>query len=1492
MSNWQRIIVASAVMALAACGGGGGSSSSEDKQRQPSPPSPGTSESGRVIDGYLESARVCIDTNSNNRCDNNESPLFTDAQGRFNLTGLSGKALLAQAVAGLTKDADDGGAAVNQGFILMAPANHNGIINPFTTLMVAMQKNGDTAQEASGKLQRAFGSTAQQLSADYVANSDSQIQKLAKTLVLTVQESSRRAMNASDNPGAIQAVVETLAWSQINEAAMTDLTQKMQQNPDATAALISASWLNDQQQLLMTPQEIEGGNNGGGNGGGGVPSDRDNDTVPDTSDNCPTVANRDQANNDNDAQGDACDSDDDNDSVEDTADNCPVTANTNQLNTDNDAQGNACDTDDDNDTVEDTADNCPVTANSDQADRDNNGIGNACDFDDDSDNVTDDQDNCPLVPNEDQANNDNDAQGDACDTDDDNDRVLDETDNCPMTSNPDQNNNDNDAQGDACDSDDDNDNVEDSADNCPMHANADQNDRDNNNIGDACDVPLVINAAPESVTINDDDDTLTFVPNDAHPSLTDYQYRVGSGAWIDFGDNVALPVNVGDRAEGIASVRVKPQSLNEQSTAKDADTQFTRTPLVKLDRNLNRLANNALSVDDNGEWACTRDNRNAETIYWVTTKSYHQGYSGSGTYGNQLSTLEDINDGKDYFGNSVENCGFNNWGLPTNASLRSLASTDLWGEAPYFGFMRKEGKGYFILEKDNSDNPQALNSDGQLISIVNQFTSGFLMPSRRIQPASDILARLTTQTSQIDDLKTDADTLITNLQSQYDAAISAYNAATTREDFEALDAINPDNGPLRSARRSSDSAVRSISNIIRDAQNLKPETERLARILTNNVDLNVSVEQSAQAQAAFEAFNTKLQLLENIQQDILNQQGTLYAKTSLTEIRVNNFIVSGIQQSNSNLATPFTTNAATLTQQKTDADTLQDFINLNSAISAELSAIGTALENLGSPDTQSNWRDNAPDFGRAKYARSESSDAVSVINNNSFASEDDKDLATATHADTLSRYDNLVSVYSTIIIAQNTINILRQDITAVTNGPIAVNTASAENRIKLSTALTDTSTGVTDLTNAIETISDATAGNLYNSAQSLFSVAENLRTELDTLKQNLTSVNSFIADNQFTSGVTESLTQLRAELTEAINNAQAGYDAAISKAREAYDAAWNNNFSINREAALIGDTAFAKLDFSGRYMPSASKTYQGWSCVENTPTLRTEKRTWSLLNTEEVQSGMTFPEASAFVVKSNNKSLCGHNDWGLPSISELQSLPTTTFGFSDTPRIDNDVFPYHLGNSLQYLSSSDTDARYNYWSNEANPSEAGEQKIYAYGGYFWDNENYDSYSQVPALASAVKDASLPDNWTIAPRLYRQTEKQLTIRKLSADGTVLDSAATDFSCLQIENDIWMMHSAYPDSTNISASSITSTLILMNNQKICGLNTWDLPSQQQLTGLAQSASDVGVTDFTSSDYWLKETDIGGDHYYFDVTDLTRSSWGTSFGSYSMRVVTTAP
>ena len=261
--------------------------------------------------------------------------------------------------------------------------------------------------------------------------------------------------------------------------------------------------------------------------------DDDGDGIPDGADNCPMLANPDQANFDFDSQGDACDEDDDNDLSADVDDCAPFNASIkpgatevcNGIDDDCDglvdeglgsivcgkglcnhtvnkcADGESAVCDPFEGAIEeecDGADNdCDGQSDEGFSDLDGDGMADCMDGDDDGDDVSDAMDNCPLVANGDQADTDEDGFGDACDFgcyfpdveswDLDCDGTVDQGDNCLDIANPDQLDSDGDGQGNACDPDDDEDGVPDNVDNCPLLQNPEQLDGDKDGIGDKCD---------------------------------------------------------------------------------------------------------------------------------------------------------------------------------------------------------------------------------------------------------------------------------------------------------------------------------------------------------------------------------------------------------------------------------------------------------------------------------------------------------------------------------------------------------------------------------------------------------------------------------------------------------------------------------------------------------------------------------------------------------------------------------------------------------------------------------------------------------------------------------------------------------------------------------------------------------------------------------------------------------------------------------------------
>jgi parallel beta-helix repeat protein len=120
------------------------------------------------------------------------------------------------------------------------------------------------------------------------------------------------------------------------------------------------------------------------------PPDADGDGVEDGLDNCPNVANADQADLDSDGIGISCDADRDGDGRPNDTDYAPDDPNVQDPPPPPPSEADA-----DGDGVADSGDNCPDNSNAGQADLDADGAGDACDADIDGDGRPNDSDYDP-----------------------------------------------------------------------------------------------------------------------------------------------------------------------------------------------------------------------------------------------------------------------------------------------------------------------------------------------------------------------------------------------------------------------------------------------------------------------------------------------------------------------------------------------------------------------------------------------------------------------------------------------------------------------------------------------------------------------------------------------------------------------------------------------------------------------------------------------------------------------------------------------------------------------------------------------------------------------------------------------------------------------------------------------------------------------------------------------------------------------------------------
>jgi hypothetical protein len=96
------------------------------------------SRQGRVVDGAIEGARVCLDVNRNGRCEAIEPQAMSDVDGTYQLAipANSTDPLVAEVIAGHSRDADNAGITVEASYRMASPSQTYGTdITPYSTLV-------------------------------------------------------------------------------------------------------------------------------------------------------------------------------------------------------------------------------------------------------------------------------------------------------------------------------------------------------------------------------------------------------------------------------------------------------------------------------------------------------------------------------------------------------------------------------------------------------------------------------------------------------------------------------------------------------------------------------------------------------------------------------------------------------------------------------------------------------------------------------------------------------------------------------------------------------------------------------------------------------------------------------------------------------------------------------------------------------------------------------------------------------------------------------------------------------------------------------------------------------------------------------------------------------------------------------------------------------------------------------------------------------------
>lgn len=203
---------------LGACGGG-------DATTSPST----LTLSGKVIDGYIENATVCLDLNNNFQCDTSnplEPSAITKPDGSYSIK-YSGSIAGVQVLAVVGTNAwDKDLGAITKPYVMLAPAERSNAITPMSTLVSSeMIASKATADDAAAAIKTKYNLTAEPLNYDFIENKDQTTTDVAQKVAASIAAVNKVLSENStiQNSGITSSEVMKAAIQQVKDDVLLSI---------------------------------------------------------------------------------------------------------------------------------------------------------------------------------------------------------------------------------------------------------------------------------------------------------------------------------------------------------------------------------------------------------------------------------------------------------------------------------------------------------------------------------------------------------------------------------------------------------------------------------------------------------------------------------------------------------------------------------------------------------------------------------------------------------------------------------------------------------------------------------------------------------------------------------------------------------------------------------------------------------------------------------------------------------------------------------------------------------------------------------------------------------------------------------------------------------------------------------------------------------------------------------------------------------------------